>query len=155
MPTHYEGSDDEKRALNVYIKLMRAAESVGARCLAPVTAQGLTSGQFGVLESLLHLGPLTLGTLAEKHLKSPNNLTIVVDNLERNGMVRRERDSKDRRVTWVHLTDKGRACIAEVFPLHTRAIVENIAVLTVEEQQLLENLLRRLGKGVPRDDKTK
>lgn len=147
MPTHYEGSDDDKQALNVYIKLVRAAESVSVRCLAPVLAAGLTAGQFGVLEALLHLGPLTLGALADKHLKSPNNLTIVVDNLERDGLVRRERDTRDRRITWVHLTDKGRACITEVFPQHVRAVGENMASLTPDERQILEDLLRRLGKG--------
>ena len=59
MPTHYQGSPEEVRALNTFIKLMRASGSLLARTSRPLTADGLTAGQFGVLETLLHLGHST------------------------------------------------------------------------------------------------
>ena len=57
MPTHYKGTEEERRALDVFIKLMRAAESVADRTGGPMAAAGLTPSQFGVLETLYHLGP--------------------------------------------------------------------------------------------------
>lgn len=146
MPTHYKGTGEERRALDVYIKLARAAESVAERTGRAVAAAGLTSGQFGVLETLHHLGPLMVGQLAEKHLKSPNNFTTIVDNLEKQGLVRRERDQRDRRVVMVYLTEAGRCLIERVFPQHVRAVVEDMRVLTPDEQEQLGVLLRRLGK---------
>ena len=146
MPTHYKGTEEERRALDVFIKLMRAAESVADRTGRPVTAAGLTRSQFGVLETLYHLGPLMLSQIADKHIKSRNNFTVVVDNLEKQGLVRRERSGEDRRAVWVHLTDAGRERIEQVFPRHVRAVVEDMAVLTPQEQELLGALLRRLGK---------
>lgn len=146
MPTHYEGGEEERRALDVYIKLFRAAESVALRTNGVVTAAGLTPSQFGVLETLYHLGPLMVSQLADKHLKSRNNFTVVVDNLEKQGLVRRERDSGDRRAVWVHLTDAGRENIVRVIPEHARAVAEDMKVLSAEEQQQLGTLLRRLGK---------
>ena len=146
MPTHYKGTDEERRALDVFIKLMRAANSVGERTGRSVAAAGLTPSQFGVLETLYHLGPLMVGQLAQKHLKSPNNFTTVVDNLEKQGLVRRERDQEDRRVVMVHLTDEGRCRIEQVFPQHVQAVVADMQVLTPEEQEQLGELLRRLGK---------
>ena len=57
MPTHYRGTTEEQAALDAYIKLMRAAESVTARLEPLMRAADLTVGQFGALEALLHLGP--------------------------------------------------------------------------------------------------
>lgn len=147
MPTHYPGTCDERRALDTFIKLMRAAESVAQRAFVGVAAAGLTEGQFGVLEALHHLGPLRLSDLATKHLRSPNNLTVIVDNLERDGLVRRVRDDKDRRVTHVHLTEAGAEKIAALFPCHVVSIQRQLAVLTAEEQETLSTLLKKLGKG--------
>ena len=56
MPTRYHGTPAETAALDAYIKLMRAAESVTTRVGGVMAAAGLTIGQFGVLEALLHHG---------------------------------------------------------------------------------------------------
>ena len=73
----------------------------------PLAEAGLTESQFGVLEALLHLGPLHQRELAEKILRTNGNVTLVVDHLEKRGLVRRERGSADRRYIKVHLTDAG------------------------------------------------
>ena len=146
MPSHYDGSETEKRALGTFIKLMRASDAVAQLVRDTVTNAHLTEGQFGVLEALCHMGPLTIGDLARKHLRSPNNLSVVVDNLERDGLVRRERDTCDRRTVHVHLTDAGRDRIEAVFPVHAERIVEVMDVLTSDEQEQLGNLLRKLGR---------
>ncbi len=146
MPTHYRGTEEERRALDVYIKLMRAADSVAARTGCPVAAAGLTPSQFGVLETLYHLGPLMVSQLADKHLKSRNNFTTVIDNLEKQELVRRERDQDDRRVVWVHLTAAGQKMIERALPQYVRAVVEDMRALTPQEQEQLGDLLRRLGR---------
>lgn len=146
MPTHYKGTPEERRALDVFIKLMRAAQSVADRTSGPMDAAGLTWSQFGVLETLYHLGPQMCSQLAEKHLKSANNITVVLDNLEKQGLARRERDTHDRRVVRIHLTDAGREKIEQALPEHTRAVAQDMQVLTAQEQEQLGALLRRLGR---------
>ena len=108
MATHYQGTKEERRALDLLIKLMRASRSVAERTSQPVIAAGLSPSHFGVLETLYHLGPLKVSELADKHLKSHNNFTVVIDNMEKQGMVRRELQLEDRRVVMVHWTDEGR-----------------------------------------------
>ena len=104
-------------------------------------------GQFGVLETLYHLGPQHQCDLARKHLQSGGNITMIVDNLERSALVRRERLAEDRRYVRVHLTDAGRARIASIFPTHVRSVVEQLSVLTTPEQEELSRLCRKLGLG--------
>ena len=147
MPTHFTGSRAERRTLDTFIKLTRCTNSVFARLAERQTVSDLTYSQFAVLEALHHLGSMTQGEISSKILKSTSNLTTVIDNLERDGLVRRERDTTDRRVIHVHLTETGKGKIEVVFPNHVAALVEEFRVLSASEQETLGELCKKLGKG--------
>ena len=133
------------RSLNTYTKLMRAAESVTSRVHRVLAAPKLTISQFGVLEALHHKGPLCQKDIAAKILKSTGNITLVIDNLEKLGLVKRVRDSEDRRYLTVHLTETGSELIAKVFADVEAAIVAEFAALTEEEEIILGSLCKKLG----------
>lgn len=145
MGTAHKGNEKEIRALNSYIKLMRAAETVTSRINRNLATADLTISQFGVLEALFHKGPLCQRDIAKKILKSTGNITMVIDNLEKRGLVKRERDSDDRRFITIHLTETGRQLIAELFPRHAAAITDEMNHLTEGEQAELSRLCRKLG----------
>jgi MarR family 2-MHQ and catechol resistance regulon transcriptional repressor len=142
-------SNETSSALNTYTKLMRAAESVTSRVHRVLSAPKLTISQFGVLEALYHKGPLCQKDIAAKILKSTGNITLVIDNLEKQNLVRRERDNDDRRYLTVHLTEAGTVLIARVFADVEAEIVGEMKSLTEDEQVLLGSLCKKLGvKGV-------
>jgi MarR family 2-MHQ and catechol resistance regulon transcriptional repressor len=143
MASHYQGSVEEVRALDAYIKLVRAAESLTTRLHRGIP---LTLSQFAVLEALWHLGPLCQRDLAQKLLKSEGNLTLVLDNLVKQGFVQRERSQQDRRFVTISLTDQGQQQIQTLFPAHVQALLQEMAVLTPTEQEELGRLCRKLGK---------
>ena len=145
MGTKHRGSAAESQALDTYIKLRRAVNAVNQREGEQMRNAGLTESQFGVLEALLHLGPLCQRELAAKVLKSAGNMTTVVDNLQRRGLVERKREAEDRRVVTVYLTDRGEAVIRDAFPRVVTALVGAFSVLTADEQKQLAALCRRLG----------
>jgi MarR family 2-MHQ and catechol resistance regulon transcriptional repressor len=145
MQKRYRGDKKEMRALNTYVKLMRAAESMTARIHRHLSSAGLTVSQFGVLEALYHLGPLSQTEIGQKILRSSGNITMVIDNLEKRGLVRRERDMTDRRFFIIHLTDEGNKLISKIFPPHAAVILNEMSVLTVAEQETLANLCKKLG----------
>lgn len=145
MSTHYQGTPEEIRALDSYIKLSRAAEAVGQRINGHLQAYDLTTSQFGALEALYFLGPMQSGQLGEKILKSSGNMTLVIDNLEKRGLVTRERRVDDRRCVEVHLTAVGRALIETILPDHVAGVVAAFGVLTAVEQEQLGALCRQLG----------
>ena len=64
MPTHHQGTPEEVRALDTWIKLTRAVDSFGNRLSSRRTLHDLTVSQFGVLEALYHLGPLRQGEIS-------------------------------------------------------------------------------------------
>ena len=149
MGTRHKGPPSEVRALNGFIKLTRAAESTGARLAGLLTDANLTESQFGVLEALYHLGPMHQCDLATKLLRSSGNITLVLDNLEKRKLVRRQRETDDRRYITVHLTREGERLIRAVFPRHVANIVQVMSVLAPGEQEELARLCRKLGLQEP------
>lgn len=104
---------------------------------------GLTMPQYRLLMAAAEGKAETLGALADDLSCSRGNLTGVVDRLERDGWVTRDRDRDDRRVVRCFLTQKGQG----IGDIH-RALMEEVnsmaKVWTTEEQQLLHSLLTRL-----------
>ena len=145
MGTHYDGSEEENLALDCYIKLFRAAESVSQSINAHLRNYDLTLSQFGTLEAIYHLGPRQSGELGQKILKTSGNMTMVIDHLEKRGLVTRQRREDDRRCVEIHLTEAGYNLIAAILPAHVAGVVRSLSALTMAEQQQLASLCRTLG----------
>ena len=146
MGSRYRGPKSEARALSAIINLVRAGESVMGRLNGQFAGLAITQSQFSVLDAIFHLGPLSQRELGEKIFRTSGNVTMVVDNLERGGMVRRERDPGDRRRVAVRLTAKGKNTIRELLPRRVAAIRDEMAALTDAEQDELRRLCRKLGR---------
>lgn len=148
VPAPRTWGDSQERALRMWIALARCYASYARAVAFKVQEYDLTPPQFGVLEALYHLGPLSLGDLAGKLLVTGGNVTYVMDRLEEQGLVYRERSPADRRIIQAKLTERGHALIAEVFPGHGDFIEELSGALTAEEQEDLRALLKKLGRDV-------
>jgi MarR family 2-MHQ and catechol resistance regulon transcriptional repressor len=145
VPSRYNGTPEEQRALDAYIKLQRAAETVTVHTTRHLAGRGLTVSQFAVLEALHHLGTLSQRDLADKLLKSTGNMSIVLKALEQRGFVSRVRDPGDNRYMQVCITAAGRRFLMQFFPEHVHGIVEEMSVLSAKEQEELARLCRKLG----------
>lgn len=135
--------DEQRNALNIFVKLMRATNKATSRIHEHLKNDNLTVSQFGVLEGLYHLGPLSQTELGNKILKSNANLTTVVDSLEKKKLVKRERANEDRRRVTVVLTESGEALISRVFPRHAQVVTNELAFLSDQDKDTLEKLLRK------------
>ena len=147
MPSHAKGSPAQLRALDAFIKLMRAANSASAGLQHNLDTYDLTVSQFGALEALFHRGPMSLSELGRKILRSGGNMTLVASNLEKRGLVRRDRSAEDRRVMHMMLTAKGQRLIEAVWPKHVELLVQSMSVLAAAEQEELARLCKKLGLG--------
>jgi MarR family 2-MHQ and catechol resistance regulon transcriptional repressor len=132
-------------ALSMWVKLVRATHTFGKLTQENIRTFGLTEPQFSALETLGHLGPMTIGELCRKQLVSGGNMTVVVDNLEKEGLVGRTRSKNDRRVVTVRLTRKGKNLFEEIFSKHAQCVSAIAGVLSEEEQNQLAALTKKLG----------
>lgn len=104
--------------------------------------------QFGALEALYHLGPMSQAAIGKKILKTSGNITMVVDHLEKRGLVKRIRNQEDRRFFTIHLTEEGNHLLHGFFPTHATVITKEMSVLNAPEQKNLAKLCRKLGLGI-------
>jgi len=132
-------------ALSLWVKLARASSTFGRLSGKDIERYGLTQPQFGVVEILGHLGPMTIGEVGRKMLVTGGCITVILDNLEKEGLVERIRSTEDRRVIKVQLTTKGHLLFNEVFTQHAERVTQLASVLTEDEQTQLSQLLKKLG----------
>lgn len=104
----------------------------------------LTIAQFGVLEALYHLGDLKICELIEKTLSTSGNMTVVIRNLEKEGLIKRTVDPNDKRAFFIALTDEGRTLIKPVFEAHLVELESFFSVLDPDEKAMLLGLLKKL-----------
>jgi len=151
-PADRAWSDEQDVSLRLWVTLARCYSTYAKAIAAKVQDYGLTTPQFGTLEALYHLGPLSLGELADKLLVTGGNVTYVMDRLEDQGLVYRYRRPDDRRVILARLTPEGRELVAEVFPAHASYIQHLSRHLSPDEQNQLSGMLKALGKGIQTKD---
>lgn len=151
-PFDRDWSESQEDALRLWIALARCYATVAREVSARITDYGLTPPQFGVLEALYHLGPLSLGELAGKLLVTGGNITYVMDRLEEQGLALRDRSGPDRRVVLARLTADGAQLVREVFPGHAAFIEELAESLDPEERRALRGLLKKWGRGLAGED---
>lgn len=119
------------------------SDLVGKRCDRFLSAKyGLTMPQYQLLMVAASDADCTLGGLSDHLNCSRGNVTGIVDRLERDGWLTRERSAEDRRVITVRLTDKGTQ-IAEI----QKELGDELANLALvweqtERERLTEILLR-------------
>ena len=122
----------------------RTAGRIHEHLRRQVEAHGLTLTEFGVLEALLHKGPLTHGDIGDRVLLASSSMTYVIDKLEERGLLRRRQSEEDRREKIVELTSAGREKIESAFPEHAALIDELMADLSLEERREAASILRRV-----------
>lgn len=137
-----------QRALKLFVVLSRAFNAVGARVARSSESEDLTATEFGIMEALLHKGPLLLGEVQRKILLTSGGVTYAVDRLEEKGLVERQACPTDRRARYAALTARGEALIKRVFPAHAEQIERTLDVLSPREQDEAIRLMRKLGLGV-------
>lgn len=136
MGTHYKGNSREKAVLNAFIKLSRCSDSIRQLEEKVFSKYGLTTGQFGCLETLFHLGPMCQKEIGQKLFSCEGNITQIVDNLEKRKLVQRVRSEEDRRYIIIHLTSEGKKLIQKAFPDLLNSLVHKFGNLS--ENQLLD-----------------
>lgn len=146
MGSHYTGSKKEITILNSFIKLSRSVESINSQISSEISGWSVTLSQFNVLDALYHLGPLSQKALADKLLKSGGNITLVIDNLEKQKFVKRKKNKDDRRFVSISLTPKGESVIKEILPDVVSVIKKRMTSLSDEEHSVLQDICKRIGK---------
>lgn len=133
--------------VQAYARLVRVADAIFSEVSSGLSTYEISPTQFSTLRALKLYGPLSQSEIGRFTLKTGGNVTVIVDQLERMGLVSRIRDSEDRRICYASLTEKGEKFFDSVYPLYQERIRSAMAGLSPAEQAVLADLLGKLKRG--------
>lgn len=142
----YKYGEESNLNVKLIVALHRSMQPQEKGLTSLLACHNLTISQFGVLESLYHIGAMNINQIIEKTLSTSGNMTVVIKNLVKQGLVTKNRDPEDGRAFLIHLTDKGLSTISEVFPAHLFVLKEEFSSLEIDEKKELLRLLKKLNR---------
>lgn len=104
----------------------------------------ITTPQFIALQWLLEDGDLTIGEVSNKINLAFSTTTDLIDRMEKNLLVERKRDTKDRRVVRIHLLDKGKDIIQEVIEKRQDYLEDVLEDVSTDRVDVLYDILQLL-----------
>jgi MarR family 2-MHQ and catechol resistance regulon transcriptional repressor len=131
---------------HVWLVMLKAMRALTRYAATGIEETGLGLSDFGVLEILLHKGPLPVNTIGPIVDLTPGSISIAVDRLVEKGLVSRVESAEDRRVRIVALTSRGKALIDSAFRKHSLQMKRVFSELSPEELRGLEVALKKAGK---------
>src|ERR1700726_1274874 len=132
--------------VHVWLVMMKSMRALTRYAAAGIEETGLGLSDFGVLEVLLHKGPLPVNTIGPIVDLTPGSISIAVDRLFAKGLVSRIESAEDRRVRIVALTPRGKALIDSAFRKHSGQMRRVFSELSPEELRDLEVAIKKVGK---------
>ena len=132
--------------VHVWLVMMKAMRALTKYAAADIEETGLGLTDFGVLEVLLHKGPLPVNTIGPIVDLTPGSISIAVDRLFAKGLVSRVESAEDRRVRMVALTPRGKDLIVAAFRKHSGQMKRLFSELSPEDLRSFEVALKKVGK---------
>jgi len=136
----------EKESLELFLSLMKSTDIISDKVAKVVREYGLSYAQFGVLETLFHVGPLCQKDLADKHLTTNGNITQIIDKMEYKKWVKRVKSKEDRRKFNIELTKTGSRLIESSFPDFAGHIATILNPLSSSDKKSLSKLLDKFSQ---------
>ena len=143
-----EFENETALALSTWVELMKAFNRIRSLELTLIETHGLTIGQFALLELLYHRGEQSIGAATKLSMSTPGNMTVVVKNLLKRGLITTRKNPSDKRSSTLQITGEGKSIMDSLFPEHSQRIKGFMSGLTSEEQEEVRVLLRKLNKSL-------
>jgi DNA-binding MarR family transcriptional regulator len=147
---------DHHASLRLWLRLLSCTTLVEETIRQKLREQfDITLSRFDLMAQLeRHREGLTMGELSRRMMVSGGNITVIVDQLEKEQLVQRQVAATDRRSYRVMLTASGRKSFARMAVAHERWVVDLFSGLDAQEQEQLSHLLGNLKTGIHHQNTT-
>lgn len=137
------------QAIRLAIELTKSMDQLEELLARHFARFNLSQPRFNALMELRLAGEegLPLSELGQRMLVSRANITGLIDRLERDGLVTREADPRDRRIIRARITLRAMEMLEMILPVHTELICRAMSPLTADEQRTMVDMLVRLQQG--------
>lgn len=137
---------------DILTAIRRITRAIDLHSKRLVKTSGLTVPQLLVMQSIRRHGKPTIGKIADEVCLSQATVTSILDRLERNELIRRERGSNDKRVVYVCLTFNGQEKLEEAPESMQAGFIREFNKLDTWEQHMLRSALERVAQMLDAED---
>ena len=128
----------------VVIGIMRASNLLVDDLKKTLKNYPINATEFSVMEFLYSKGEKSIQEIRDRILLASGSATYVVDNLEKKGYVIRKISQKDKRVTYIELTETGMKLIDDIFPTHIQNTKKIFEKINDKELVILKEILKKI-----------
>lgn len=126
------------------IGIMRASNLLVDDLKRTLKNYPINATEFSVMEFLYSKGEKSIQEIRDRILLASGSATYVVDNLEKKGYVIRKISQKDKRVTYIGLTETGMKLIDDIFPTHKKNTKKIFEKINDKELVILKEILKKI-----------
>ena len=126
------------------IGIMRASNLLVDDLKKTLKNYPINATEFSVMEFLYSKGEKSIQEIRDRILLASGSATYVVDNLEKKGYVIRKISQKDKRVTYIGLTETGMKLIDDIFPMHKKNTKKIFEKINDKELVILKEILKKI-----------
>jgi len=139
-------ANDHHQAIKLWLRMLTCTNRITGKIRSRLRENFKTTlPRFDLLAQLeRHPEGLKMSELSKRMMVTTGNVTGITDQLEAEGLVRREVDPSDRRSFVVKLTPEGRRLFGEMAAVHEGWVIELFEGLSSEEKETLYALLGKL-----------
>lgn len=128
----------------VVIGIMRASNLLVDDLKKTLKNYPINATEFSVMEFLYSKGEKSIQEIRDRILLASGSATYVVDNLEKKGYIMRNVSQKDKRVTYIRLTEEGMKLIDDIFPVHKKNTKRIFEKINEKELVILKEILKKI-----------
>jgi DNA-binding MarR family transcriptional regulator len=139
------GGGLRRHSVLAWLRMWRVVQKVEGRAAEHLRAHDLNYAQFDVLAHVGAAEGCKQKELGESLLVTKGNISHLIDQVERRGLVSRRQEGRTNRL---YLTEEGRRLFEEVVPAHEDLVHRLMSALPEEEQAHLHELLRGLDRSL-------
>ena|GEM_PF-927195 len=140
-----QGGGLRRHSVLTWLRMWRVVQKVERAAIEHLRAHGLNRAQFDVLAHVGAAEGCKQKELGESLLVTKGNVSHLVDQMERRGLISRCQEGRTNRL---YLTEEGRRLFEEVVPAHEDLVHQQMSALSEEEQAQLHELLRELDRSL-------
>ena len=126
------------------IGIMRASNLLVGDLKKTLKNYPINATEFSVMEFLYSKGEKSIQEIRDRILLASGSATYVVDSLEKKGYIMRNVSQKDKRVTYIRLTEEGMKLIDDIFPIHKKNTKRIFEKINDKELVILKETLKKI-----------
>ena len=126
------------------IGIMRASNLLVDDLKKTLKNYPINATEFAVMEFLYSKGEKSIQEIRDRILLASGSATYVVDSLEKKGYITRNVSQKDKRVTYIRLTEEGMKLIDDIFPIHIKNTKRIFEKINDKELVILKEILKKI-----------